>query len=157
MAVKMRLRRIGAKKQPAYRVVVADARSPRDGKYIEVVGNYNPVCKPATLAFDTDKVLYWLKTGAQPTDVVVRLLKKAGVWAVYTGEATEVVAVAAPVAEVAPVVVEVAPVVEEVAPVAEEVVAVDEPVAEAPVAEEAVAAEEVAEAATEEKPAEEAV
>ncbi len=154
MAVKMRLRRIGAKKQPAYRVVVADARSPRDGKYIEVIGNYNPICKPATLNFNTERVLYWLKTGAQPTEVIVRLLKKAGVWAVYTGEATEVIAVVAPapVAAPAPVVVEeVASVVAE--PVIEEVVAVvEEPVAEEVVAEEVAVVEEPAvEVATEEK------
>jgi small subunit ribosomal protein S16 len=173
MAVKMRLRRIGAKKQPAYRVVVADARSPRDGRFIEIVGHYNPLTEPSTIHFDTEKVLYWLKTGAQPTDVVVRLLKKSGVWAVYSGDATEVivpVAVAptaapapAPVVEEVVVVVEEVPAVEEVivveeVPVVEEVAVVEEPaVEEVAVVEEPVVAEEVAEVATEEKPAEEAV
>jgi small subunit ribosomal protein S16 len=172
MAVKMRLRRIGAKKQPAYRVVVADARSPRDGRFIEIVGHYNPLTEPSTIHFDTEKVLYWLKTGAQPTDVVVRLLKKSGVWAVYSGDATEVivpVAVAptaapapAPVVEEVVVVVEEVPAVEEVI-VVEEVPVVEEPVVEEvavveePVVEEPVVEEEVAEVATEEKPAEEAV
>ncbi len=165
MAVKMRLRRIGAKKQPAYRVVVADARSPRDGRFIEILGHYNPLTEPATIHFDTEKVLYWLKTGAQPTDVVVRLLKKAGIWAVYTGDATEVIAPAVPIAPVAAapvveevIIVEEVPAVEEV-PVVEEVAVVEEPVVEevAVVEEPAVVEEVVAEVAAEEKPAEEAV
>ena len=77
--VKIRLRRMGAKKAPFYRVVVADARSPRDGRFIEEIGYYNPMTNPATINIDADKANTWLKNGAQPTDTVRGLLKNAGV------------------------------------------------------------------------------
>ena len=77
--VKIRLRRMGAKKAPFYRVVVADARSPRDGRCIEEIGTYNPLTNPATINVDAEKVQTWIKNGAQPTDTVRGLLKKAGV------------------------------------------------------------------------------
>ena len=77
--VKIRLRRMGAKKAPYYRVVVADARSPRDGRCIEEIGTYNPLTEPATIAVDVEKAQNWIKNGAQPTDTVRGLLKKAGV------------------------------------------------------------------------------
>ena len=75
MAVKMRLTRVGSKKNPIYRVVVADARSPRDGRFIEIVGRYNPQPDPSIIELDEDKVRDWLSKGAQPTDSVRRLLK----------------------------------------------------------------------------------
>ena len=77
--VKIRLRRMGAKKAPYYRVVVADARSPRDGRCIEEIGTYNPLTQPATITIDVEKAQTWIKNGAQPTDTVRGLLKKAGV------------------------------------------------------------------------------
>jgi len=79
MAVKIKLRRIGTKKTPHYRVVVADARSPRDGRLIEDIGYYKPLMNPALVKIDTDKAGKWLKNGAQPTDTVKILLKKVGV------------------------------------------------------------------------------
>ena len=77
--VKIRLRRMGAKKAPYYRIVVADARSPRDGRCIEEIGTYNPLTEPATITVDVEKTQNWIKIGAQPTDTVRGLLKKAGV------------------------------------------------------------------------------
>ena len=77
--VKIRLRRMGAKKAPYYRIVVADARSPRDGRCIEEIGTYNPLTEPATINVDVEKAQTWIKNGAQPTDTVRGLLKKAGV------------------------------------------------------------------------------
>ena len=77
--VKIRLRRMGAKKAPYYRVVVADARCPRDGRCIEEIGTYNPLTQPATVNIDVEKAQTWIKNGAQPTDTVRGLLKKAGV------------------------------------------------------------------------------
>ena len=77
--VKIRLRRMGAKKAPFYRVVVADARSPRDGRCIEEIGTFNPLTEPATINVDAEKAQTWIKNGAQPTDTVRALLKKAGV------------------------------------------------------------------------------
>ena len=76
--VKIRLRRMGAKKAPFYRVVVADSRYPRDGRFIEEIGIYNPVVNPAELKVDVDRAQAWIKTGAQPTETVRDLLKKAG-------------------------------------------------------------------------------
>jgi small subunit ribosomal protein S16 len=76
--VKIRLRRTGAKKKPHYRVVVADERSPRDGRFIEIVGHYNPRTDPVTFKIQEDRVLYWLSVGAQPTDPVKRLLQNMG-------------------------------------------------------------------------------
>jgi small subunit ribosomal protein S16 len=77
--VKIRLRRVGAKKKPSYRLVVADSRAPRDGAFIEVIGHYNPLTDPATIVVDQEKALSWLRQGAQPTATVSRLLLKAGV------------------------------------------------------------------------------
>ena len=79
MAVKMRLKRMGAKKAPFYRVVVADSRSPRDGKIIELIGTYNPLTKPAEIKLDEAKALEWLKKGAIPTDTVKNLLSNEGI------------------------------------------------------------------------------
>ena len=78
MAVKIRLRRTGAKKAPSYRVVVADSRYPRDGRFIEEIGYYNPLTDPATVKIDLEKAKNWIANGAQPTDTVKVLLKKAG-------------------------------------------------------------------------------
>ena len=77
--VKIRLRRMGAKKNPYYRIVVADSRSPRDGRCIEEIGTYDPLTTPATVTVDAEKAQQWIKNGAQPTDTVKALLKKAGV------------------------------------------------------------------------------
>ncbi len=78
MAVKIRLKRIGAKKAPYYRIVVADSRSPRDGKFIEEIGHYNPNTDPAQIVVDAEKAKTWMKNGAQPTETVRSLLKKSG-------------------------------------------------------------------------------
>ena len=77
--VKIRLRRMGAKKAPFYRVIVADSRSPRDGRFIEEIGTYDPLTNPATVTVDAEKAQAWIKNGAQPTDTVKALLKKANV------------------------------------------------------------------------------
>lgn len=79
MAVKIRLKRVGKTKAPSYRIVVADARSPRDGRTIEDLGWYNPLVEPSAIQVDSERALRWLKVGAQPTDSVVSLLKRAGV------------------------------------------------------------------------------
>ena len=76
--VKIRLRRMGAKKNPFYRIVVADSHYPRDGRFIEEIGTYNPVTDPAEIKVDVERAQYWLKNGAQPTDTAKSLLKKAG-------------------------------------------------------------------------------
>ena len=79
MAVKMRLRRMGAKKAPFYRVIVADSRSPRDGRFIEEIGYYNPLTNPAEIKIDAEKAKKWLGNGAQPTETVRSLLKKSDI------------------------------------------------------------------------------
>ena len=79
MAVKIRLKRLGAKKTPFYRVVVADERSPRDGKFIDQIGTYNPLTDPAEIKIDAEKATKWIANGAQPTDTVRALLKKADI------------------------------------------------------------------------------
>ena len=79
MAVKMRLKRMGAKKAPFYRVVVADSRSPRDGKFIELIGTYNPLVTPAEIKINEEVALDWLSKGAIPTDTVKNILSKAGI------------------------------------------------------------------------------
>ena len=78
MSVKIRLRRMGAKRQPSYRVVVADSRYPRDGRFIEEIGFYDPTKSPSVIRIDNEKAQQWLKNGAQPTDTVRALLKKSG-------------------------------------------------------------------------------
>jgi len=80
LAVKLRLRRLGRKKVPVFRVVAADSRSPRDGRFIEAVGLYNPVPNPPVLEFKEDRVYHWLEKGAQPTDTVRSLLSRKGIW-----------------------------------------------------------------------------
>ncbi|HUR49065.1 MAG TPA: 30S ribosomal protein S16, partial [Acidimicrobiales bacterium] len=80
VAVKLRLMRVGKTKQPTYRVVAADARSPRDGRFIEIVGTYQPRHEPSTILIDDDKALKWLREGAQPTETVEKLLKINGTW-----------------------------------------------------------------------------
>jgi len=77
--VKIRLRRMGRRNRPFYRVVVADSRSPRDGKFIDIIGHYDPLTDPATINIDGEKALKWLKDGAQPTDTVRSLLSKLGI------------------------------------------------------------------------------
>ncbi|RDI73792.1 S16: ribosomal protein S16 [Gaiella occulta] len=79
MAVRMRLTRVGSKKNPIYRVVVADARAPRDGRFIEIVGRYNPQTDPSTIELDEAKVKDWLSKGAQPSGPVAKLIKAAGI------------------------------------------------------------------------------
>jgi small subunit ribosomal protein S16 len=83
MAVKLRLKRMGSKQKPFYRIVAADSRSPRDGRFIETVGTYNPIVKDNNVTVDEEKVIKWLNNGAQPTDTVKSLLSRAGVWAKY--------------------------------------------------------------------------
>lgn len=180
MAVKIRLRRMGAKKRPFYRIVVADGRSPRDGRFIELIGTYDPNSDPPIIKIDQEKAAMWLSRGAQPTDTANALLKRIGAFrdrSVEEAPAVEVkklskkakaasakaeAAVAAPPVEAAPApapepVVEAPAVVEEPAAeapaVVEEPVAAPEPVVEAPAEEpaaEAPAEEPVAEAPAEE-------
>jgi small subunit ribosomal protein S16 len=84
--VKIRLMRVGKRKQPYYRVVVADARSPRDGRFIENIGRYHPRSHPSLIEIDQERALHWLQNGAQPTDPVRVLLQKTGIWGRFTGE-----------------------------------------------------------------------
>lgn len=104
MAVKIRLRRIGRKKAPVYRIVVADSKSPRDGRFIEIVGQYAPRAADNQLSVKTDRVNHWLEVGAQPTDTVRSLLRKAGVLKARHEArlASRLQAKAVPVAEAAP-------------------------------------------------------
>ena len=83
MAVKLRLKRMGSKQKPYYRIVAADSRSPRDGRFIETVGTYNPVAKENNITVDEEKVMKWLNNGAQPTDTVKSILSNSGVWAKF--------------------------------------------------------------------------
>ena len=80
MAVKLRLMRMGKKKQPTYRVVAADSRSPRDGRFIEIVGTYDPRAEPSVVQIDNTKAVKWLSDGARPTETVEKLLKISGAW-----------------------------------------------------------------------------
>ena len=84
MAVKLRLMRMGKKKQPTYRVVAADGRSPRDGRFIEAIGTYEPRAEPSVVKVDNDKAVAWLRKGAQPTEPVQKLLRISGAWDQYT-------------------------------------------------------------------------
>ncbi|HEX2240833.1 MAG TPA: 30S ribosomal protein S16 [Actinomycetota bacterium] len=90
--VKIRLMRVGKKKQPTYRVVVADSRSPRDGRIIEAIGHYQPRLEPSGVSIDNDRALYWLTRGAQPSGAVRKLLQLSGAWSSFTGEAPPQVA-----------------------------------------------------------------
>lgn len=86
MAVKLRLKRMGAKKQPFYRIVAADSRSPRDGRFIETVGTYNPLTTPAEIKIDEELAMKWLKNGAAPTDTVKNIFSKAGIMTKFANE-----------------------------------------------------------------------
>ena len=87
MAVKLRLMRMGKTKQPTYRVVAADTRSPRDGRFIEIVGTYEPRSEPSVVKIDNDKAVRWLAKGAQPTETVQKLLVISGAWAEFRSDA----------------------------------------------------------------------
>jgi len=89
MATRIRLRRMGAKKRPFYRVVVADQRSPRDGRFIEIIGKYHPMDEPSVIEIDEAKALEWLRKGAQPSQSVQVLLSKAGIWEKFQAEKKE--------------------------------------------------------------------
>ncbi len=102
MAVKLRLMRMGKKKQPTYRVVAADARSPRDGRFIELIGRYDPRAEPSVVEIDNDKAVAWLHKGAQPTDQVRKLLEISGAWADFRVSRGEILEVPAPSKEDAP-------------------------------------------------------
>jgi small subunit ribosomal protein S16 len=86
MSVRIRLKRLGAKKRPFYRVVVADQRSPRDGRFIENIGKYHPLEDPSLIEIDADRALYWLREGAQPSNTVRVLMTKVGIWDTFTAE-----------------------------------------------------------------------
>lgn len=96
--VKIRLMRVGKKKQPSYRVVVADSRSPRDGRIIESIGHYQPRLEPSEIVIDADRAVHWLKVGAQPTEQVRKLLEISGAWSAFTGKPVEVKPKATPAA-----------------------------------------------------------
>ena len=85
VAVKLRLTRVGKKKQPTYRIVAADSRTPRDGRFIEIVGTYEPRREPSVVLIDNDKAVAWLNKGAQPTETVEKLLKISGAWDQFKG------------------------------------------------------------------------
>ena len=89
MAVKLRLKRMGGKQKPFYRIIAADSRSPRDGRFIETVGTYNPIASTDNIKVDEEKVMKWLNNGAQPTDTVKNILSKTGVWANYKNKKKE--------------------------------------------------------------------
>jgi small subunit ribosomal protein S16 len=89
MSVRIRLKRLGAKKRPFYRVVVADQRSPRDGRFIENIGRYQPLDDPSLIEIDEERALYWLRVGAQPSNTVRVLMTKVGIWDRFTSEKSE--------------------------------------------------------------------
>ncbi|HEY90061.1 MAG TPA: 30S ribosomal protein S16 [Thermoflexia bacterium] len=139
--LKIRLRRMGRKKQPTYRVVIAESTSPRDGKFVEIVGSYNPRTDPETVQLKKERVLYWLQVGAQPTESVARILRTHGVLALFerlrAGESLEAVLTAPVIEDDAEEVATEEAVVEEITPVAEmaetpEMVEVVTPIAETP-------------------------
>jgi len=84
--VRIRLRRVGKRKQPVYRVVVADQRNPRDGRFIEIIGQYKPLSDPSEINVDADRALEWLRKGASPSDSVIALLKRTGVWSTFVAD-----------------------------------------------------------------------
>ena len=84
--VRIRLRRVGKRKQPVYRVVVADSHSPRDGRFIEIIGQYQPLTNPSQINIDTDKALEWLRKGAKPSESVTALLKRVGIWSTFVAD-----------------------------------------------------------------------
>ena len=87
MAVRIRLRRIGKKKQPQYRLVAAESAGPRDGRFLEVIGHYNPRVNPSAISVNEERALWWLQQGAQPSDTAKSILVKTGVWEKFSGEA----------------------------------------------------------------------
>jgi small subunit ribosomal protein S16 len=89
MSVRIRLKRLGAKKRPFYRVVVADQRSPRDGRFIENIGRYQPLDDPSLIEIDEERALHWLRVGAQPSNTVRVLMTKVGIWDRFTSEKSE--------------------------------------------------------------------
>ena len=93
--VKIRLMRVGKRKQPSFRVVVADSRSPRDGRIIEAIGHYAPRQDPSEIVIDSDRAVYWLEQGAQPSNTVRKLMQISGAWSAFTGEAPPATAAAA--------------------------------------------------------------
>jgi small subunit ribosomal protein S16 len=151
VTVRLRLMRMGKKKQPTYRVVAADKRKARNGKFIEVIGFYDPKQDPSVIEIENEKAIHWLNNGAQPSARVEKLLKISGAWDDYKGLPEGTSVTDAPVAKPKPSrkAQEATKVAEE--PVAEEPVA-EEPVAEEPVAEEPVAEEPVAEEPVAEEP-----
>jgi small subunit ribosomal protein S16 len=150
LAVKIRLMRVGKKKQPTYRIVVADGRKPRDGRFIEILGQYAPREEPSIVNLNNERALHWLNNGAQPTETAAKLLEVAGVWDEYKAAAGKVAAAKPKVKVKAKAVKEAPPAPEPAAPAAEAP-------AEAPAAaEDAPAEEAAAEEAVSEAPAEEA-
>jgi len=152
LAVKIRLMRVGKKKQPSYRVVVTDSRSPRDGRFIEVLGQYAPREDPSVVTIDNDRALHWLRVGAQPTEQVGKLLEITGVWAAFkdatgkeaavkpkpkTSKAKKVVEKPAPEAKAEAAPVEEAPAEETAAEPAAEETAAEPEASEEPAVEEA--------------------
>jgi small subunit ribosomal protein S16 len=89
MAVKIRLMRVGAKKRPAYRVVVTEGSSPRDGRFIEILGHYDPIAQPHKVKVNEERAIHWLKVGATPSETVRSLLKQLGVWSKFVGTPAE--------------------------------------------------------------------
>jgi len=139
VAVKLRLMRMGKKKQPTYRVVAADSRAPRNGRFLEIVGTYEPRLEPSGLKIDNERALHWLRHGARPTERVEKLLRISGAWEEFKPGAGAPTYPAKPAAKEEPVA-------EEAPPAKEEPVAEEEPAAqEEPVPEEAPAEEETAE------------
>ncbi len=102
VAVKLRLMRMGKKKQPTYRIVAADSRSPRNGRFIEIIGTYQPRLEPSGILVDNEKALKWLRNGAKPTETVEKLLRISGTWQEFTGTASPSAAEPTPAAEPAP-------------------------------------------------------
>jgi len=100
VAVRLRLRRIGKKKQPQYRLVAAESAGPRDGRFLEVIGHYNPRVHPSAMDVNEERALWWLQRGAQPSDTAKSILVKTGVWEKFSGEAPTVWPQPAPAAEV---------------------------------------------------------
>jgi small subunit ribosomal protein S16 len=99
MATRIRLRRMGSKKRPFYRVVVADQRSPRDGRFIEIIGKYHPLNDPSVIEIDEARALHWLRVGAQPSDQVRNLMSKVGIWDAFVAERPNAAVAASPRAE----------------------------------------------------------
>ena len=91
MGLRIRLRRVGKRKQPQYRLVVAEAASPRDGRFVEAIGHCNPRLDPRAISVNEERALYWLRQGAQPSETALSILKAAGVWAKFSGAAEETV------------------------------------------------------------------